>query len=98
MLSLLVYKNEVNNKENCSFGSHGDMTTKSSSSIREAQMSDDNLSKTIICFEYNQRDENFINCADRRYLMNQSDLYRYAPDLDAEEAQLVIPSQEKRVS
>ncbi|GFX98761.1 transposon Tf2-9 polyprotein [Trichonephila clavipes] len=41
------------------------------------------------------KDENFANYTSRAYLMNQGILYRYSPESEEEEAQLVVPAQER---
>ncbi|GFU61400.1 transposon Tf2-9 polyprotein [Trichonephila clavipes] len=41
------------------------------------------------------KDENFANYTSRGYLMNQGILYRYSPEIEEEEAQLVVPVQER---
>lgn len=70
-----------------------DMPSKRPKEIREAQLKDEELKKIIESFENN--DENISRWASRGYLMNDGILYRYSPESDAEEAQLVIPLQER---
>ncbi|GBM01090.1 hypothetical protein AVEN_136641-1 [Araneus ventricosus] len=41
------------------------------------------------------KDENFASWASGGYLMNQGILYRYSPEVETEEAQLVVPVQER---
>ncbi|KAF8772977.1 Retrovirus-related Pol polyprotein like [Argiope bruennichi] len=65
----------------------------SSNDIREEQLKDADL-KIVETFEQSSKDENFINWTSRGYLMSQGVLYRYAPESDSEEAQLVVPKQE----
>ncbi|GFV20139.1 transposon Tf2-6 polyprotein [Trichonephila clavipes] len=43
------------------------------------------------------KDENFVNYTSRGYLMNQRILYRYSPESEEEEAQLVVPAQELKI-
>ena len=95
MLSRPVCSSELNSSEICNFVGV-DMPTRSPSSIREAQLKDEALKKIIDCFEKNHNDENFVNWTERGYLMNQGILYRYAPDSETEEAQLVIPAEERQ--
>ncbi|GBN22626.1 Retrovirus-related Pol polyprotein from transposon 297 [Araneus ventricosus] len=63
--------------------------------IREEQMKDEDMKKIIDCFESGRKDEDFINWTSRGYLMNQGILYRYSPDTESEEAQLVVPCHER---
>ncbi|GBN56824.1 hypothetical protein AVEN_39281-1 [Araneus ventricosus] len=71
-----------------------DLPSKSSKEIRESQLKDDHLRQIIESFESTHKDENFENWTGRGYLMPQGVLYCFAPDADAEEAQLVVPSHE----
>ncbi|GFV41380.1 transposon Tf2-9 polyprotein [Trichonephila clavipes] len=41
------------------------------------------------------KDKNFANYTSRGYLMNQSILYRYSPESEEDEAQFVVPAQER---
>ncbi|GFU95177.1 transposon Tf2-9 polyprotein [Trichonephila clavipes] len=41
------------------------------------------------------KNEKFANYTSRRYLMNLGILYRYSPESEEEEAQLVVPAQER---
>ncbi|GFX64887.1 hypothetical protein TNCV_1095311 [Trichonephila clavipes] len=40
--------------------------------------------------------KNFANYTSRGYLMNQGILYRYSPEIEEEEAQLVVPASRTR--
>lgn len=60
------------------------------SDIREKQLNDPDLKKIINCFEAIDHTD-LRNWTDRGYLMNSGILYRYIPDQDNEEAQLVLP-------
>lgn len=61
-----------------------------SSSTRDAQLADPEVAKIIHDLEGN--DELNINrWSERGYLLNQGVLYRYVPDTDSEEPQLVVP-------
>ncbi|GFX18450.1 retrovirus-related Pol polyprotein from transposon 17.6 [Trichonephila clavipes] len=57
-----------------------DMPSRKSSDIRKGQLEDEELKKTIDCFESMDKDENFVNYTSRGYLMNQGILYRNSPD------------------
>ncbi|GFW43502.1 retrovirus-related Pol polyprotein from transposon 412 [Trichonephila clavipes] len=70
-----------------------DMPSRKSSDIRKGQLEDEELKKIIDCFESMDKEENFANYTSRGYLMNQGILYRYSPE--SEEAQLVVPAQER---
>lgn len=71
-----------------------DLPSRNPKEIRESQLKDDKLRPIIESFESTQRDENYVNWTERGYLMNQGVLYRFVPDVDTEEAQLVVPSHE----
>ncbi|GFY18127.1 retrovirus-related Pol polyprotein from transposon 412 [Trichonephila clavipes] len=58
-------------------------------------MKDEELVKIISCLEDPDKNVNYVNWVERCYLMNQGVLFRYAPDSESEEAQLVIPSHER---
>lgn len=72
-----------------------DMPCRKSSDIRKGQLEDEELKKIIECFQSPDKDEDFANYTSRGYLMNQGILYRYSPEHDEEEAQLVVPVQER---
>lgn len=72
-----------------------DLPSRKASDIREGQLQDEDLKKIIDCFESNSKDENYLNWTNRGYLMSQGILYRYAPESESEEAQLVVPTQER---
>ncbi|GFV29814.1 transposon Tf2-11 polyprotein [Trichonephila clavipes] len=74
-----------------------DMPTRSCKDMREAQLKDDNLKKTIDSFESPLKAEEYANWTERGFLMNQGVLYRYVPDADSAEAQLVIPTTEREL-
>ncbi|GFW83670.1 hypothetical protein TNCV_667831 [Trichonephila clavipes] len=73
-----------------------DMLSRKSSDIRNGQLEEEELKKIIDCFESMDKDENFANYTRRGYLMNQDNLYRYSPESE-EEAQLVVPAQEREI-
>ncbi|GBM89956.1 Transposon Tf2-6 polyprotein [Araneus ventricosus] len=72
-----------------------DFPVRKSKDIRQEQLKDEELKKIIDCFENSSKDENFANWTSRGYLMNQGILYRYSPEVETEEAQLVVPFQER---
>ncbi|GFS99391.1 transposon Tf2-9 polyprotein [Trichonephila clavipes] len=72
-----------------------DMPSRKSSDIRKEQPEDEELKKVIDCFESMYKDENFANYTSHGYLMNQGILYRYSPESEEQEAQLVVPAQER---
>ncbi|GFV96295.1 retrovirus-related Pol polyprotein from transposon 297 [Trichonephila clavipes] len=72
-----------------------DMPSRKSSDIRKGQLEDEELKKIIDCFESMDKHENFANYTSRGYLMNQGILNRYSPESEEEEAQLVVPAQER---
>ncbi|GFX08221.1 retrovirus-related Pol polyprotein from transposon 17.6 [Trichonephila clavipes] len=74
-----------------------DMPTRSCKDMREAQLKDDNLKKIIDSFESPLKTEEYANWTERGFLMNQGVLYRYVPDADSAEAQLIIPTAEREL-
>ncbi|GFY33435.1 integrase_H2C2 domain-containing protein [Trichonephila clavipes] len=59
------------------------------------QLEAEELARIISCLEDPDKNANYINWVKRGYLMNQGDLYRFAPDSDSEDAQLVDPSHKR---
>ncbi|GFX89422.1 retrovirus-related Pol polyprotein from transposon 17.6, partial [Trichonephila clavipes] len=74
-----------------------DMPKRCCKDMREAQRKDDNLKKIIDSFESPLKTEEYANWTERGFLMNQGVLYRYVPDADSAEAQLVIPTAEREL-
>ncbi|GBN32801.1 hypothetical protein AVEN_129393-1 [Araneus ventricosus] len=72
-----------------------DVPARSSKDIRNEQMKDDELKKIIDTFESPEKGTNYSNCTERGYLMNREVLYRYSPDSESEEHQLVFPTHER---
>ncbi|GFY16178.1 retrovirus-related Pol polyprotein from transposon 412 [Trichonephila clavipes] len=72
-----------------------DVPSRSPKEIRDEQMKDEELVKIISCLEDPDKNVNYVNWVERGYLMNQGVLFRYAPDSESEEAQLVISSHER---
>ncbi|GFX76609.1 transposon Ty3-G Gag-Pol polyprotein [Trichonephila clavipes] len=71
-----------------------DVLSRSSKEIRDEHVKDEELVKIIFCLEDPDKNVNYVNWVERGYLMNQGVLYRYAPDSESEEVQLVVPSHE----
>lgn len=67
-----------------------ELPTMSAKDIREQQMADPDTSKIIVGLEDTPNGIDFKKWADRGYLMSNGVLYRYNPDIDEEEPQLVI--------
>lgn len=68
-----------------------DLPSKGSKMIRDSQLEDPEILKIINCFETpNHTDIN--NWVDRGYMVEGGVLYRFNPDSDSEEPQLVVPS------
>ncbi|GFW70139.1 retrovirus-related Pol polyprotein from transposon 17.6 [Trichonephila clavipes] len=72
------------------------MPSRKSSDIRKGQLKDEELKKIFDCFESMDKDENFATYTSGGYLMNQGLLYRYSSESEEEEAQLVVPAQERK--
>ncbi|GBM18645.1 hypothetical protein AVEN_164766-1 [Araneus ventricosus] len=72
-----------------------DSSSRKANDMREEQLKDEDLGKIINCFENDAKDENFANWTSRGYLMCNGILYRYSPDSESEEAQLVVPNRER---
>lgn len=73
-----------------------DFPTVSSADLRSQQLQDPELKKIIDCFEDNERANDAITWTDRGYIMNQGILYKYAPESETDEAQWVVPVQERK--
>ncbi|GFV65868.1 transposon Tf2-11 polyprotein [Trichonephila clavipes] len=72
-----------------------DVLSKSPKEVCDEQMKDEELVNIISCLEDPDKNVNYVNWVERGYLMNQGVLFRYAPDSESEEAQLVVPSHER---
>ncbi|GFU76711.1 transposon Tf2-8 polyprotein [Trichonephila clavipes] len=72
-----------------------DVPSSSSKEICDEQMKNEELVKIISCLEDPDKNANYVNWVERCYLMNQGVLFRYAPNSESEEAQLVIPRHER---
>lgn len=69
--------------------------TTSPAELRQSQLEDDSLRKIIDTFESPANEVDCATWTGRGYIMNRGVLYRYSPDSEEEEAQLVIPQQRK---
>ncbi|GFX55586.1 retrovirus-related Pol polyprotein from transposon 17.6 [Trichonephila clavipes] len=74
-----------------------DMPTQSCKDMHVAQLKDDNFKIIIDSFESPLKTEEYANWTERGFLMNQGVLYRYVPEADSAEAQLVIPTAEREL-
>lgn len=92
MLSRPPCTENDHNNETCICAFYVDVPNKSSGEIREEQMKDDYVKEIITSLEKN--DENSLRWINRSYIMNDGILYCYGND-DSEDAQLVVPSQER---
>ena len=72
-----------------------DLPTRSVKEIRQEQRKDENVKKIVQSLESVDKDEDYANWSQRGYLMNQEILYRCLPDIDTDEAQLVVSCQER---
>ncbi|CAK9811642.1 Activity-regulated cytoskeleton associated protein 1 [Anthophora quadrimaculata] len=72
-----------------------DVPRRRSNEIRDEQLKDAEIKKIIDCFEEAEQSENFLHWTQKGYILANGVLYRHAPDTDAEEAQLVVPAQER---
>jgi hypothetical protein len=66
--------------------------TVSATELRNEQLGDETLKKIVRCFE-DGADEGPERWTDRGYVMSGGILYRYVPDSETEEPQLVVPQQ-----
>lgn len=71
-----------------------DLPTRSPADIREGQLRDEELKKIITCLETGNP-EDTTQWTNRGYLLNQGCLFRLPQDEDTEEAQLLVPAQER---
>lgn len=69
-----------------------DIPSKGSKTIRESQLEDPEVRKIIECFETVDHHD-ITYWIDRGYMLESGVLYRFNPDSDSEEPQLVVPSQ-----
>ncbi|GFW21560.1 transposon Tf2-9 polyprotein [Trichonephila clavipes] len=93
MLSRLACHEENEEYEVCTEAI--DVPSKSPKEICDEQLKDEEVVKIISCLEDPDKNVNYVNWVERSYLMNQGVLYRYAPNSESEEAQLVVPSHKR---
>lgn len=72
-----------------------DLPRKGGKSIRDEQLKDAEIKLIIDALEDPVQDDVGNRLASRGYLLNHGILYRYSPDSDSEQTQLVIPQQER---
>lgn len=72
-----------------------DVPVRNAADIRREQLKDTALKKIIECFEANNPNEDLSYWTAKGYLMQNGVLYRYAPDIEEEDAQLVVPEHEQ---
>lgn len=90
MLSRPPIANEVQEKQDVLFTTIV-MPRKSSTEMREEQLSDPEVKKIIDAFEADEP-VNISRWTDRGYILTNGVLYRYSPVAEDEEPQLVIPT------
>jgi hypothetical protein len=73
---------------------HTEFPRRGAAEIRQGQLNDPDLKKIIDAYEHGTREETERWTA-RGYLLTHGVLYRYSADDDNEEAQLVVPKQER---
>lgn len=72
-----------------------DLPRRSAKEIRTEQLKDENIKKIIKALEDHTNEENIQYWSKKGYIMNDGLLYRYNPDIDNEECQLVVPKDEQ---
>ena len=72
-----------------------DLPRRGANNIREGQLKDPEIKKIIDCFEKPGKDEEFKSYTTHGFFLNNGILYKYTEDQNTEEAQLVIPKQER---
>ncbi|GFV87809.1 retrovirus-related Pol polyprotein from transposon 17.6 [Trichonephila clavipes] len=72
-----------------------DVPSRPPKQIRDKQLKEEELVKIISYLEDPDKNVNYVNWVEWGYLMNQDILYRYAPESESEESQLVVPSLER---
>lgn len=74
---------------------HIDLPRKNEAEIRNEQLKDDSLKNIIDAFEATSDNEEYRRWTNRGYFLNNGVLYRYQDETDNDEAQLVIPEEER---
>ncbi|CAG9134097.1 unnamed protein product [Plutella xylostella] len=70
------------------------MPTRSAIDIRNEQLKDKSLQQIVNILEDSSYNENAIYWSNKGYVMNNGLLYRHNPNVDADDAQLVVPEHE----
>lgn len=68
-----------------------DLPTISPKDLRQQQLEDPELNKIIVCLENPTTEVDFKKWSERGFLMCNGVLYKFTPDIDEEEPQLVAP-------
>lgn len=68
------------------------LPTVSPGELREKQLQDPDVKKIIECFENPTDTVDYKRWTERGFIMNRGVLYRYSPDVESEDAQLVVPA------
>ncbi|GBN81063.1 Gypsy retrotransposon integrase-like protein 1 [Araneus ventricosus] len=88
---------ECNDKQTCELQTVViDVPSRTAGEFRKEQLKDLELKKIIDCFEDINKSVDFANWTERGYVLNQGVLYLYSPHSEVDEAQLVVPSHERK--
>ncbi|KAL0860421.1 hypothetical protein ABMA27_009813 [Loxostege sticticalis] len=71
-----------------------DMPIRSTSEVRDEQLKDDRISKIVNALEDDKKDEDAHYWSNKGYLLNNGLLYRNNPNVENDDAQLVVPQHE----
>ena len=71
-----------------------DLPRRSATETRDSQLQDPELKTIVEAFEAPESDD-FMRYTARGYIMSEGVLYRYSPETNLEEPQLVVPSHER---
>lgn len=72
-----------------------DMPRETEKTLREEQLKDPDISKIVTVLETTPQSDDVYHWRDRGYILNDGVLYRYSPEFESEEAQYVVPAQER---
>ena len=72
-----------------------DLPRRSAEETRTEQLKDSSLREIINAFEQSADSDDYLRHTARGYILSGGVLYRYSPDLNSEEPQLVVPEQER---
>lgn len=73
-----------------------DLPTRGAAETRKQQLRDEEIRDIIACFEGQNDDAAFARWTARGYIMANGVLYRFHPEAETEEAQLVVPAHERK--